>query len=399
MHQVASEIFRRGRSLDHTGAAAQPIPLKPRRSLATATILGLLVLAMGCALTQATRQSLTTYTRAMDEVQESANFFLTDYANLVKFRKQLEAGGDEKTARAKPEFPSEFILPQNPGAPTTKAEKAIQESREALEVIRQYNDALVALAEGRPEAEIKAQINQFGGALQTLASIGGTVVPGIEQFSDIATKIIKLAQDADNREQFKKAVKEGQKPVNNILTALEKQTSPIYRASVPRAKSRQDVAKDNIRLVGFEIKPFLADFSPPTDPGLSNEMAEFRAEIVAIGTRTKTIPPLPDTFPFQSGKPEYDNAAHANMNIFMQVLRVNDALYTQIVTRQNAYYNLMVKYVALLRQTRRSLTILSDSLDAPIDIEREAYRLINVAFELRDAIAVFRNPPVAAGTI
>jgi hypothetical protein len=108
---------------------------------------------------------------------------------------------------------------------------------------------------------------------------------------------------------------------------------------------------------------------------------------------------LPNQFPFISGKPAYDNAAHANMKIFMQVLRANDAHYREIVAKQNAYYKLMEKYVALLRQTRRSLKVLADSLDAPIDIEREAYRLINVAFELRDAMAVFRNPSIAASSI
>jgi len=266
-------------------------------------------------------------------------------------------------------------------------------------VIRQYNDALVTLAEGRPEAEIKNQVNQFGGALQTLASLGGLAVPGIGQFADMATKIIKLAQEAHNREQLKQAVQEGEEPVNVILTALEDQTPAIYKASVVIAQRGQDAPMENIRQVGFALKPFLANYSPPTDPEIHGELANFQAELVAIGARTKTLPVMPNPFPFQSGKPAYDKAAHDNMKIFMQVVRANGAQYAEIVAKQNAYYKLMGKYVALLRQTRRSLNVLADSIDAPIDIQREAHRLINVAFELRDALGVFRNPSVAASSI
>lgn len=399
MSQINSEIFRRGCSLTKPATAPLQKPLKRMRSLAILMTACLLAFTAGCALTQETKRSLTTYIQAMDEVQESANLFLTDYANTVEVRKQLESGGGAQESNSKPEYPANFVLTQNPSLPTTKVEKKIEESRDALEVIRQYNDALVALAEGRPEAEIKNQVNQFGGALQTLTSIGGLAVPGIEQFTDIAAKIIKLAQDAYNREQFKQAVQEGEEPVNVILTALENQTPAIYKASVVIAQRGQDVPMENIRQVGFALSPFLAKYSPPTDPAIHGELGNFQAELVAIGTRTKTLPALPNPFPFQSGKPEYDKAAHDNMKIFMQVVRANDAQYKEIVAKQNAYYKLMEKYVALLRQTRRSLKVLADSLDAPIDIQREAHRLIIVAFELRNALADFRNPSVAASSI
>jgi hypothetical protein len=192
---------------------------------------------------------------------------------------------------------------------------------------------------------------------------------------------------------------EGQKPVIVILTALENQTPAIYKASVVIAQQGQAAPKKNIRRVGFALKPFLAKFSPPTDPAIHSEMAKFQAELVAIGSRTNTLAALPNPFPFKSGKPAYDKAAHTDMKIFMQVIRASDDQYTAIVAKQNAYYNLMEKYAALLRQTRRSLDILADSLDAPIDIQREAQGLFKVAFELRNAIAVFRNPSVAASSI
>lgn len=399
MSQNASEFFRRERSLTRPAAAALLRSLKRMRSLTIATTACLLIFTASCAITPETKRSLAAYTQAMDEVQESANLLFNDFASNLKVGKQLKSGGGAQGSDNKPEYPAEFVLPQNQNSATSEVDKAIEASRDVLEVIRQYNDALVALAEGRPEAEIKIQVNQFGGALQTLTSLGGLAMPGFEQFAGIAAKAIKLAQDAHNLEQFKQAVKEGQEPVNLILTALEDQTPAIYDASVVITQQRQGAAKKNIRRVGFALKPIIKKYSPPTDPAIHDEMAIFQAELRTIGTRTNTLPQLPVPYPFQSGKPAYDKAALKEMRIFMQAVRASDAQYREIVARQNDYFKLMETYVALLRQTKRSLEILANSLEAPIDMQREAHRLINVAFELRDALAVIRNPSVAASSI
>jgi len=399
MSLIASEIFRMKCSFTKPKAEALARSLKRMRRFAIATTSCLLLFTASCAITPQTKQSLDSYIQAMDEVHESANLLLSDFASNLEAGKQSESGGAQGSD-TKPEYPPEFLLPHNQSQATSKVDKAIAESRVALEVIRQYNDALVALAEGRPEAEIKNQINQFGGALQTLTSLGGLAVPGFGEFSDIAAKVIKLAQDAHNLEQFKQAVKEGRQPVELILIALENQTPAMYEASVVITKQRQSAVKKNIRQVGSALKLFLEKYSPPpAESDLNSEMAKFQAELVAIGNRTKTLAALPNQFPFRSGKEVYDEVAHKDMKIFMQAVRASNAQYEEIVARQNAYYKIMDKYVALLGQTRQSMEALSDSLEAPIDINREAFRLIQVAFELRDAMAVIRTPSVAPSSI
>jgi hypothetical protein len=96
--------------------------------------------------------------------------------------------------------------------------------------------------------------------------------------------------------------------------------------------------------------------------------------------------------------PAYDMTAHNEMKIFMEVIRASAGKYTEVVAKQNAYYNMMEKYVALLRQTRQSLDLVRDSLSAPIDMQGEAQRLWGVAFELRNAMAVFRDASAGTGS-
>ncbi len=125
-----------------------------------------IVLLTACAIKPETRQSLEAYTLAMQDVQLSADRFLSDFSNSIEIRKELERTAKADVPAKQQDFPEKFVLPGDPNQPKSDAEKAIKNSRYALETMRQYNEALVALAEGRPEAEIKAQAMQFGAALE-----------------------------------------------------------------------------------------------------------------------------------------------------------------------------------------------------------------------------------------
>ena len=264
-------------------------------------------------------------------------------------------------------------------------------TREALQVVRQYNDVLVALAEGRSEQEIRDRATEFGGALESLASIAGASIPGLAVFTALGPKIIKLAQDAANREQLVRAVKEGREPVGMILKSLEEQTTAFYALSVVGTKQGQTKVQNDMRRVAAVLKTLIATHGPPAAPELVLKVGALQAQFEEIGSRTGTLGAMPTAFAFGAGKPAFDAAAHAQVEVFVQALRTSADQYAELAARQTAYHELMKKYVATLRQTARALALVEANLAKPVDLRFEANRLLKVAFELRDAMAAYRG--------
>ncbi|MDM0001828.1 hypothetical protein QTI24_24685 [Variovorax sp. J22P240] len=352
------------------------------RCLLTAVLLGLLC---GCGVTPQQRQSLDTYVQAMDQVRTSADELLTDYANTSK--PDANAAPDTPTQ----DFPDELKLPGDDETPTTEPAKSIASSRRALGVLRAYNAALVALAEGRSEAEVRTQITGFGGALQSLGSLFGASVPAFAPFAGIGASVIKMAQDATNRKQLELAVEQGREPVAVLLKELENQATAMYRASVVRASQAQRKQRDAIRSVAERFGAFLARHGPPKDAAIVGDAARLQAELDEIGRKTQTREKMPVPFKFGAGKPPLDAATWGEADLFAQSIRESAQKYADVALRQNAYHALLVRYVAALRHTNASLKALSASLSAPVPLQVETAQFFGAAFSLRDAIAVYRN--------
>jgi hypothetical protein len=356
----------------------------------------LLTLAItGCALNQETRRSLGEYVQAMNEVEQSANLFVSDFADGLKVQKELQRVAGAGPLPAPREYPDQFVSPANASQPTSDAERAVNGTRQALAVVRQYNDALVALAEGQSEQDVRTRTMEFGGSLQGLASIVGASIPGLSLLTDVGSKIIKLAQDARNREQLVFAVNEGRGPVGDILTVLEDQTPSMYRLSVVGTKQGQERLQDDIQRTASALRTLLSGHAAPSQPELGTKVSALQMQLGEIGAKTRMLPTMPLPLPFSGGKPVYDAATDAQAQIFVQSMRTNAQRYAELVAKQNAYHELLLKYVAALRQTRSSLDRVAESLSRPIDLRAEVGRLLKVAFDLRDAMAAYRNPAPA----
>jgi hypothetical protein len=356
-------------------------------------VLCTLLLTGGCAVTQETRQSLAGYVQAMGEVERSANMFVSDFANAAKVQDELKrVAGTASAPRVEEEYPTEFKLPATAAVPQTPEEKAVAATRQALAVVHQYNDALVALAEGHSEQEVKQRTTAFGDALQSLIPLA-EAVPGLSAITGIAAKVIMLAQNAANKQQLKEAVVQGREPVNTILSVLEQQTPALYRASVVVTKQAQDTPKANIRRASHALKAMLAQRGPATDGNVGTKWTDAQAQLAEIGARTHTTLAMPGAQPFTGGRPAYDEAAHAETQVFVQSMDMHAQRYVELVAKQKAYYELMVKYVATLREAGQGLDLVAESLSRPVDLRAEVARLLQVAFDLRDAVSAYRHPP------
>jgi hypothetical protein len=356
---------------------------------------GLLILVMaGCAVNEQTRQSLSGYAQAMAQVEQSADMFLTDFSDGLKVQAQLKRVGSVAAARVVPEYPTVLKLPDHQSEPRSEAEDEVQQTRQALAVVRAYNDALVGLAEGRPQSEIQQSLLSLGTELQTLASVAGLAIAPFAPFAAIGAKLVKLAQDAASRKQLEQAVLEGREPVRTILEVLEQQTPSMYRLSVVGTKQAQTDLRNEIRRTAFALKGLVARYGPPTDASVSSRVAADQTLLGEFGRKTDTVPAMPIPYLFAVGGPPYDAAADAQTQVFVHSISVSAQKYAELIAKQNAYHAMLLQYVALLNRTGEALDHLARSLTGPVDLRTEVFGLLRTAFDLRDAMAAYRHPPV-----
>lgn len=361
-----------------------------------ASLLAAVLAVAACAVTPETRQSLAGYVQAMDQVEASANVFLDGFSTELKAQEAAASGASAGAgAPAAPEYPAAFVPQGDPDAPITTPDKAVARTRLALVVVREYNQALVALAEGQSEAEVRARVVAFGGALGSFASLVGTTIPGLGAVTALGPQIVKLAQDAANREQLVRAVEAGRKPVAEILLDLEAQTSAMYRVSVVATRQAQTAAQNDIRRSAAALAAMIARQGAPLDAEVARKAAVLQVTLADIGQRTQTLPAMPIPFAFGAGRPPMDAAAVAEAAVFVQALRASAQQYAALVERQNAYYDLLGKYVLLLHQTQAALDLVATSLARPVDLGVTVDRLFKTVFELRDGLAAYRHPASA----
>ena len=152
------------------------------RRAATATVLvGVLLGASGCAVTRETRQSLAGYVQAMDQVEQSADVFLADFSNGLKVQDELKRVAGTSTPARPPLYPTTFVLPPAARVPLNEIDSALVTTRQALLVVHQYNAALVALAEGQSEEEIRQRVTAFGKAFKPLTDLAKLSIPVFSQ--------------------------------------------------------------------------------------------------------------------------------------------------------------------------------------------------------------------------
>lgn len=367
------------------------------RRAATATVLvGVLLGASGCAVTRETRQSLAGYVQAMDQVEQSADVFLADFSNGLKVQDELKRVAGTSTPARPPLYPTTFVLPSAARVPLNEIDSALVTTRQALLVVHEYNAALVALAEGQSEEEIRQRATAFGKAFKPLTDLAKLSIPVFSQLADYGATILKSVQDASNRQQLQQAIEKGKPAVAIILEALEKETPEFYRLSVVTTSQAESSLKADVRRTAETLGDMIRRRGFPTGADMLTAVAEMQVQITEIGNRTGTRPAMPVPLPFVDGLPPYDATADAEAKVFVKSMRSSADRYVELIAKQNAYHQLLASYVGALRQTRRSLDLVADSLNQPINLGEEAKKLLKVAFDLRDAMAFYRNPPPAS---
>ncbi|MBT6274540.1 MAG: hypothetical protein HOI95_10450 [Chromatiales bacterium] len=369
--------------------------------LGTVVVLLLGGLLTGCGVTEATRQTLASYSAAMEEVDQAANTFLSDFEDRVKAQEELkrvEANKDNPP----PAFPSTFEPPPTTVVkPTEEFDVALLSSKHGLQVIREYNHALVALAEGQSIGQVKTRLGRLGSSIKSMGAVLGVAVPAFTPFLGGGSTILKLVEDAQNRQQLIGALRQGRGSVDTILSTLEKQTPSVYQVSVVDTNRKRDALLFDSRHAGEVLANLMKSRSAPTDAALNQQTValneELRAALREMGLSDRVVNVrLPNPWPFTAGAPVYGAADNAKVKVFAGVIRTNRDDYKTLIARQNAYYDLLEKYVGSLRSTRSALTAAEESVHAPLDLRAKIAEVLGVASTLRTALAQFKNPAAPA---
>lgn len=379
-----------------SGRAAPSTALPWVRCASAVLMTGILLWLPGCAVSPQVRQSLTAYVSASEQVQQTAGNLLADYA-----KRSLARSASPQPVASKPaeEYPHKFDPTAVSAKPELNAnERAIAETRLALAVIHDYDALLVALAEGRSEAEVQLQTGAFGGALKALAQIGGAVIPGIDAALGLAGKFIKLANVAANREELLRLVAESREPLRQILQGLEAETKGMYDTALGETNNKLLEIRLAIQAAASPLAKLCGLHAPPQEAAIVTKLATLEVQAAEVAKQTRTTAAVKIPFPFVAGRLPADAAAATQAEVFVQAMRIHAQRYAEQVAAQNAYYEVLVKYVAALDAMQAGFDTLAANLMAPVDMRSEIARLLSVGFELRDAVATYRNPTPATAT-
>lgn len=351
-------------------------------------IIGVATMMVGCAITPETKQSLIAYTIAMQQVQVATNKFLIDFSSAEDLRKRLKQtlAGDVANT-----YPATYDPRLRSDTPIAGVEADIQARRSALAALAAYNDALVALAEGQSESTVSAHLQSFGGGIEkVLNTIGITATSSLAAALPLASRLMTLIQDGLNKEKFTEALNLGQPIVEAILAQLESDTTQYYEASVVLTERERASVKSEMKEAVESIRQLAGQNNTPAETNLQNEVRGIERSLRSIGIRTQTLVLMPESLLFEAGKPGFNKQALGRMRTSMKAIESIAARDAEIVAKQNAYYDLMDAYVAMLRQTNASLLIVQASLNRPGNFNSQAGRLLDAAVNLRDAFGEYR---------
>jgi hypothetical protein len=335
------------------------------------------------------------YHEAFTETKSVSQEVLSDYAiakedlaRIDEAKKKKE--GEDKEQKTSP-FPTAFDPAEAMGVNVALNE--IDFRLMALETISRYNDLLLALADGRSVKQVKSSATALTSSIASLAEFLpalGSVTP----IAPLAKTLLSELEKARSREEFKKALQDGDKIVTRILDVLITDTVNHYGLRFALADGERVKIKARASKNRLIIKNVMKEHLTPTDENrLETIESDLNEKLEKMGWSTKTIL----TTRNKSGDQEKDQAweytalADTQITQTMNALDKNVAEYQRIVEKTNDYHAMLTSYVSLLEQTKQALRIVRVAMNTPVEIRLQAEELARVALSVRREIVNLRS--------
>jgi hypothetical protein len=353
----------------------------------------LLVMMSGCA--QLPVEEVRRYSGAFEQVRGVTETLIEDFDNA---RKEVNR---QRVAVAAPRFPATFD--PNTFLVAAKRSEDVAARYAALDAVSKYNQALVALADGRGIESAKAAVGSVLGS-------AAVFLPQIGVAAPIVSAVIVAVERARTQTEFVRAYREVTHPdpacaqstpsakpgvvvggvanaaqcgplIKAIFAILIADTTQYYDQHVTFALRRSDQIKQpGARTLSRSINTLTARYAPPA-PGspLASEYLTLAAEYQRITAQFDPTEPQS----FRAGKETYDVDAQNELRGLIAGLREIGRQEQKIIDDLNTYHARLIDYVRLLEQTYAYLDAVGEALERPADVDALAGKVVELGSTLR----------------
>lgn len=353
--------------------------------LKTVLILTTVVVISACS--EIPKKDMQSYVVAYGQAKDAAEEVMIELSVARETIKKYQAKQAEAAAAARDTRRVAYVPPVR-GA-RTNGENGIAARLAALSVIDQYNQLLVAIAEGKNQDRIKEQVTTIANVAGKVAQLAGAAIPGLPALTGLLQTLAGEYQKYRDRKLFAQKLRDGTPYVKQILDFLIDDTPTIVNVHEgiwdiadaklrrrPTSIARQILAKVRIHKVppaGTLLKRAQAQ-----EKDASESLSGFSGEKITFKwSNTADASPPNATFLNEL------EAAVASMKEAISAYTVHQEKYESLRA-------LMDHYTTLLKQTIDSIDAVAMALDKPIDMSATIIGLLESAQSIKLRFSAYR---------
>ncbi len=330
------------------------------------------------------QQEMGIYIDAYAQARSATERVLTD---LIAAREKIETFKADKAAaenQAEPER-RDYVPPTE--RPSGTGQDAIGTRLAALALVSQYNDILVAIAEGKRVETLQAKVQGATQAATQLLSLAGASLPGVGALTGLLQTIAGAVQKYEDRRAFAEAIKEGAPLVKEILHFFIKETPEIVKVHEGIWDAQGAILLGQANRVARTILSEAKQWGPPA-AGSNDEkrVKKIETRMTEQLTRIRRGEVKLDL----TGANPITTQTLSRLEANLGGLETAVAAYVENQKKSPALRALMNQYVGTLATTQLALDHISEALDRPVDFSQIAVELLESAIAIKQQYAVYK---------
>ncbi len=340
---------------------------------------------LGCAAVP--RQQLQLYTNAFDEARSSSELI---YAEMVPALK--EGGGTMTSADAS------FTASLGPGVysridcrPDIQVYEALLARCEAINMIANYNSAMMSLAQGASGSMVLGRLDGAFNSAKTLANMAP--IPEVKAIFATAEAIFPqiraiLGQALKLRDQakLKTKLKEGAPLIQDLIKALQTDVFEIYNVQRAYYQFRLEKIQNEIDAHVGEAKKIAFSFTAPTDASMIVLRSTLDAQFDALFNQPEPIfgKELLSEVNGPVGNPPFSAETAVNIGKSLDAIEVEVRRFQEVVTKWNEFLSALRSYDQLLESVNTAFNTLLTMSSDPFAPGGEVQQFIDATLIVRE---------------
>lgn len=351
-------------------------------------LLGLLVVMFFLsACPSLPKAELTAYHDAVNAARSASLDLMVDAAAAKKRANERQAARRENLIRqSNHPYPSTFSPKEVLG--NSSEDPDFKTRTEAWETITRYNEALIALAEGKSPQQVKSSFQALTTNVVKLSTALGATVPPLGAATQLVSTFLELAEKARTRAEFVQAISKGEPIITTMIKRyLVEDTKNFYLARYVTTERTINAAKDTVFPLAMSIQKLAAEHQEPTNEDFRQRkrVIEKRLQEALRQFGIDKINPRLGQLSGSSAPeaPPYTELIHSQLEQQLASIDSEVNVRKTAIEELLRYHSLLTTYVQLLNQVTTGLMRVRRKLEEPADIQRAAKEIFEVALQLR----------------